>query len=151
MILFRLLCYTKTNFVSRKKCFLLVRHLQLKKDGSIEVKQRISNFLATSLSYNILRKINFHIKAIKARFACQIFEEIVIFLKYRIIKIVHTSIFTCAHYLLHSHPINNNSPWKLFRPGLNLSNVSMKINESLHTFKASISRDISELTIMLKS
>ena len=67
-------------------------------------------------------------------------------MKYRITKNVHTSIFTCAHYVLCGDPINNNSPWKLFRPGLNLSNVSisMEINESLHTFKASISREISE-------
>ena len=111
------------------------------------VFQKISN------SQNILRKIPFHIRAIKARIACLIFQQIAIFLKYRITKNVHTSIFTCAHYLLCGDPINNNLPWKLFRPGLNLSNVSisMEINESLHTFKASISREISELTIVLKS
>ena len=75
------------------------------------------------------------------------------FLKYRITKNVHTFIFTRAYYLLCGDPINSNSPWKLFRPGLNLSNVSisMEINESLHTFKASISREISELTIVSKS
>ena len=137
-------------------------HLQLKKMQSIEVKQRISNFFSYNvyfvfkkidISQNILRKINFHLKAIKGKIACQIFQEIVIFLKYRITKNVHTSIFTCAHYLLCGDPINNNSLWKLFRPGLNLSNVSifMEINESLHIFKASISREISEVTIMSKS
>ena len=111
------------------------------------VFQKIGN------SQNILKKINFHIKAMKARIACLIFQQIVIFLKNRITKNVHTSIFTCAHYLLCGDPINNNSPWKLFRPGLNLSNVSitMEINESLHTFKASISREISKLTIVSKS
>ena len=104
-------------------------------------------------SQNILRKIHFHIKAIKARITCLIFQQIAIFLKYRIEKYVHASIFTCAHYLLCGDPINNNSPWKLFRPDLNLSNVSisMEINGSLHTFKASISREISDLTITSKS
>ena len=129
---------------------------------SIEVKQRISNYFCYNVyfvfqkignSQNILRKFHFHIKAIKARIGCLIFQQIAIFLKYRITKNVHTSIFTCAHYLLCGDQINNNSPWKLSRPGLHLSNVSIsiEINESLHTFKASISREISELTIMSKS
>ena len=73
------------------------------------VFQKIGN------SQNMLRKINFHIKAIKPRIACQMFQEIVIFLKYRITKNIHTSIFTCAHYLLCGDPIENNSPWKLFK------------------------------------
>ena len=140
----------------RKKCPLLVRHLLLKKMKSIEVKQRISKFLVYFVSQkignsqNILRKFNFHIKAIKVRIAFQISQWIEIFLKYRITKNVHTSIFTCAHYLLCDDPTNNNSVWKLFRTSLNLSDVSisMEINESLHTFKASISREISELAIM---
>ena len=48
---------------------------------------------------------------------------------------------------------NNNSPWKLIRPDLNLSIVSipMEINDSLHMFKDSISRETSELTIVSKS
>ena len=68
-------------------------------------------------------------------------------------KRVHTSIFTCAHYLLWSDLIHNNSPWKLFRPDPNQSNVSisMKINDSLQIFKDSISREILELTIVSKS
>ena len=66
----------------------------------------------------------------------------------------------CTYFYLHmcSLPFvwwstNNNSPWKLFRPDLNLSNVwiTMEINDSLHMFKDSISREISELTIVSKS
>ena len=69
-----------------------------------------------------------------------------IFLKHKVTKNVPTSIFTCVHY----HSTCNNSPWKLFRPGLNLSNVliSMEINESLHIFKDCIFREISELKIV---
>ena len=73
--------FTEQNKLSllicfRKKCPLLVRYLQLKKMQSIEVKQRISNFFSYNVyfvfqkignSQNILRKINFYIKAIKAR------------------------------------------------------------------------------------
>ena len=58
-------------------------HLQLKKMQSIEVKQRISNFFSYNVDFafqkisnsqNILRKINFYIKTIKANSACQIFQ-----------------------------------------------------------------------------
>ena len=74
-------------------------------------------------------------------------------MKYRITKSVHNSIFTCAYYLLWSDLINNNSLWKLFRPDLNLSNVSisMEINDSLQIFKDSIFREVLELTIVSKS
>ena len=67
-------------------------------------------------------------------------------LKHKDTESVPTSIFTCVHYFLCGDPTYNNSPWKLFRPGLNLSNVSisMEINESLHIFK-DFSREISEL------
>ena len=58
-----------------------------------------------------------------------------------------------THYLLWSDLINNNSPWKLVRPDLNLSDVSisMDINDSVQIFKDSISREILELTIVSKS
>ena len=47
-------------------------------------------------SQNILRKINFQIEAIKAWIACLFYQPIVIFVKYRVTKNVHTSIFTFA-------------------------------------------------------
>ena len=74
------------------------------------------------------------------------------FSKHRVTIYVHTSIFTCAHYLFCGELINNSSPWKLSRPNLNLSNVSnsMEINDPLPIFKDSISREISELTNCLE-
>ena len=76
-----------------------------------------------------------------------------IFLKHRVTKNVHTSIIHLCSLPFVWWSTNNNSPWKLFRPGLNLSNVSitMEINDSLHMLKDSISREISELTIVSKS
>ena len=67
----------------RKKCPLLVGHLQLKETQSIEVKQRISHsfdkmvfFVSENIgnSQNILKKIHFHIKVIKAWTACLFYQ-----------------------------------------------------------------------------
>ena len=140
-----------------QKCHILVRTSTTAKDTEYRSEVKNIKFFWHNVCFtlktisnrqNIWRKIHFHIKANKTGLPDYFINK-----QCRVLKYVHTSIFTCAHYLLYGDLITTNSPWKLFRCVLDMSNVSvsMEINDSLHIFKDSISREILELTIVPKS
>ena len=79
---------------------------------------------------NILRKIHFHTKAFKARIACLLFQQITIFLKYKLTK-KSSHLLTTFCVVIQLTTILHGNYSDLALICLSVS-ISMEINEFLH-------------------